>query len=281
MRGGAGAAKLARFSPGLGEPAFDGSLAGWESCEPVTFQAEKDQRVEVRCLYQPDRLLLRWHARLGTPFTAKPLPPLERVFTHDQLADTLSFYIQSDTAAKPGGDPAGRPGDARFVFGVFQDAAGALQPVAVGLYAEWRGAAQASPQVYRTPVGEAEFAHVGAVEGAQLAHRVDDDGQGFVLVAAIPRAALPRLTEPFAGGLRTLVNFEATFGGHNKIWWANSDGSASRETYDEPTEARLYPGSWAPANSPGSIAESSSGIGCSPVLSAAPARSDSRPTPTA
>jgi hypothetical protein len=43
------------------------------------------------------------------------------------------------------------------------------------------------------------------------------------------------------------VNFEATYGGHNKFWWANSDGSASRETYDEPTEARLYPGAWAPA----------------------------------
>jgi hypothetical protein len=135
----------------------------------------------------------------------------------------------------------------RFVFGVFRDAAGRLQPVAVGLHAEWRGRGPASPQVYRTPVGEAKFAHVGAVEGAQLAQRVDDDGRGFVLVAAIPRVALPRLTEPFAGGLRTLVNFEATFGGHNKVWWANSDGSASRETYDEPAEARLYPGSWAPA----------------------------------
>lgn len=246
LRGGAGAAKFARFSPGLGEPAFDGSLAGWESCEPVTFQAENDQSVEVRCLYQPDRLLLRWHARLGTPFSAKPLPPLERVFTHDQLADTLSFYIQSDTTAKPGGDPAGRPGDARFVFGIFQDVSGALKPVAVGLYADWRGRGKASPQVYRTPVGEARFAHVGEVEDAQLAHRLDADGRGFVLVAAVPRAALPRLTEPFAGGFRTLVNFEATLGGHNKLWWANSDGSASRETYDEPTEARLYPGSWAP-----------------------------------
>ena len=246
LRGGAGTAKLARFSPGLGEPALDGSLTGWESCEPVAFKAEKDQSVEVRCLYQPDRLLLRWHARLGATFTAKPLPPSERIFTHDQLADTLSFYMQSDSAAKPGGDPAGRPGDVRFVFGIFKDASGALKPVAVGLNAEWRGPGAANPQVYRTPVGEAKFAHVGPVAGAQLAQRVDDDGKGFVLVAAIPRAALPRFTEPFAGGFRTLANFEATFGGHSKIWWANSDGSASRETYDEPTEARLYPGSWAP-----------------------------------
>ncbi len=47
--------------------------------------------------------------------------------------------------------------------------------------------------------------------------------------------------------MRTRVNFEATFGGHGKVWWANTDGSASRETYDEPTECASYPGSWAPA----------------------------------
>jgi hypothetical protein len=50
---------------------------------------------------------------------------------------------------------------------------------------------------------------------------------------------------PFAGRFGTFLKFEATFGGHNKFWWANSDGSASRETYDEPSEARLYHGSWA------------------------------------
>lgn len=266
LRGGAGTARLARFTPGLGEPALDGSLSGWESCEPVVFKpaaspagkpaassslqspaSSLQSSVEVRCLYQPDRLLLRWHARLGGPFMARALPPPERIFTHDQLADTLSFYLQTDPAARPGGDRAGRPGDVRLVFGIFKDSAGKLQPVAVGLHAEWRGPGPASPQVYRTPVGEAKFAHVGPVSGARLAQRVDDDGQGFVLVAAIPRSALPRLDKPLAGGYRTLVNFEATLGGHNKFWWANSDGSASRETYDEPSEARLYPGSWAPA----------------------------------
>jgi len=66
-------------------------------------------------------------------------------------------------------------------------------------------------------------------------------------VAGIPRTAIPRLTTPLDGNLRTLVDFEATLGGHTKFWWSNADGSASRETYDEPTEARLYPGAWAPA----------------------------------
>jgi hypothetical protein len=245
VRGGAGSAKLARFTPALGEVTFDGSMSGWESSQPVVFQADKDQSVEVRCLYQPEQLLLRWHARLPAKFEPKPLPPLARIFTHDQLADTLSFYIQGDVAAKPGA-AEGRAGDVRFVFGVFNDG-GTAKPVAVGMYPQWSGKTKASPQTYRTPVGEAKFAHVGAVGGAQLFHKADDDGKGFVFVAAIPRAAIPQLQQSFSGGLRTLVNFEATFAGHNKFWWANSDGSASRETYDEPTEARLYPGSWAPA----------------------------------
>ena len=244
LRGGAGTAKFARFTPALGDAAIDGSMSGWESAEPVLFQADKDQHVEVRCQYRPDELLLRWHARMAAPFVPKPLPPLERIFTHDQLADTLSFYIQGDVNAKPGGALEGRPGDARFVFGIFnQD--GKAQPVALGLYPDWAG--KGTPQIYRTPVGSASFAHAGAVAGIKLGHAVDADGKGFVLAAAIPRAAIPAMRQPFNGGLRTLVDFEATFGGHNKFWWANSDGSASRETFDEPTEARLYPGAWAQA----------------------------------
>jgi len=245
LRGGTGVAKFARFAPALGEIARDGSMSGWESCEPVLFRADREQNVEVRCLYRPEELLLRWHARFAGKFEPKPLPPLPRLFTHDQLADTLSFYIQGDVNAKPGGSPEGRPGDARFVFGVFKNGA-EVQPAGIGMYPAWSEKAKPSPQLYRTPVGTASFAHVGLVDGMHLSQRIDEDGKGFVLVASIPRGAIPDMRQPFTGGLRTLVNFEATFGGHNKFWWANSDGSASRETYDEPTEARLYPGSWAP-----------------------------------
>jgi hypothetical protein len=246
LRGGAGTAKFARFAPALGSVAFDGSLAGWESCEPVEFAADKDQSVEVRCLYQPERLLLRWHARLPTKFMARPLPPAPRIFTHDQLADTLSLYFQGDVNAKPNGPPEGRPGDVRLVFGLFQKGA-TVQPVAVGMYPQWTSKAPASPQTYQTPVGVAHFAHVGDIAGIESSYRLDDDGKGFVLVTAIPRSVFPALQQPFGSDFRTLVNFEATFGGHSKFWWANTDGSANRETYDEPSEARLYPGSWAPA----------------------------------
>lgn len=245
VRGGAGAAHVAAFSPALGGASLDGSMSGWEASESVNFQADKEQTVEVRCLYDPDHLYLRWHARLTSKFSPKAMEPLERIFNHDRLADTLSFYIQGDLQAKSGGAAEGRPGDARFVFGVFKDDAGQVRPAALGMYPQWPG--KGNPQVYRTPVGQATFAHVGPVAGAELKHVIDADGKGFVLVAAIPRAAIPSLQQPFTGGFRTLVNFSATFSGHNKFWWANSDGAASQETLDEPTEARLYPGSWAPA----------------------------------
>jgi hypothetical protein len=242
VRGGSGTARFASVGPAIGGAVLDGSLAGWESCAPVRFKADDQRTVEVRLLYDPETLYLRWHARLGADFAAKPLAPIERIFTHDRLADTLSFYLQGDPKAAPdGGTP--RPGDVRVVFGLFSEG-GKVTPVALGMYPTWSGPGTA--QRYSTAAGGlAAFGNVAAVAGARLGHRLDDDGKGFVLVAALPRAALPRLP-PLVGGLTTLVNFEATFAGHTKFWWANSDGSASRETYDEPTEARLYPGSWAP-----------------------------------
>ncbi len=246
VRGGAGAARLARFSPALGGVALDGMMTGWESSEPIHFSADKDQTVEVRACYDTDHIYLRWHARLAVKFDPKPLQPLDRIFTHDRLGDTLSFYFQSDPGAKPGGSADGRPGDARVVFGMFKNGA-AIEPAALAMFPKWTGKGKTSPNVYATPVGRTAFEHVGALEGAKLGGTIDEDGKGFVIAAAIPRATLAPQLAAFTGGYQTMVNFEATFSGHNKFWWANRDGSASRETYDEPTEARLYPGSWAPA----------------------------------
>jgi len=66
--------------------------------------------------------------------------------------------------------------------------------------------------------------HVSPIQGASLGFALDEDGPGW-----------------------TLANFEANFGGHNKFWWANSDGSANTTTWDEPSDALLYLGAWAPA----------------------------------
>lgn len=244
LRGGVGQANIASFSPALGGVKLDGSLAGWESAKPVSYGAGKDQKVEARCLYDAEHLYIRWHVRLGNDFVAKPLPPLERIFTHDQESNTVSFYIQGDVNAPANGPALGRDGDARLVFGLFKEGDN-LTPVVVGMHPFWKGK-DAQPQIYRTPVGEAKFEHVDAVKGAKLGAQVDADGKGFVISAEIPRDALPAIQQPFSGAFRTLVNFSANLGGHNKFWWANTDGSANIETYDEPSEARLYPGSWAP-----------------------------------
>ena len=245
LRGGPGKTEIARFLPALGGVALDGSMKGWESAEVATYAAGPEQKVEVRCLYDPDHLHLRWHVRLGSPFAAKPLPSIERIFTHDQTVDTVGFYFQGDVNAKSAKSPDGRPGDARLVFGLFERG-GELRPVVVGLYPEWRGPG-AQPQVYRSPVGQVAFQHVAEVAGAKLGAQVDEDGKGFVIAATIPRTAIPAMAQPFSGETRTRVNFDANLGGYNKFWWANQDGSANRETYDEPSEVRLYPGSWAPA----------------------------------
>ncbi|MBA3685283.1 MAG: hypothetical protein H0W72_08585 [Planctomycetes bacterium] len=243
LRGGAGAARFADIAPAIGGAVLDGSLAGWEACRPIRFQADKDRTVEVRLLYDPEKIYLRWNVRLGAPFKAQPLAPVERIFTHDRLADTLSFYIQGDPQAKAELEKDGRPGDARIVFGLFDDQ-GTVKPVALGMYPRWAKGGKA--QQYSTAAGgKAAFEHVAALVDLNMAYRLDDDKAGYVLVAAIPRTALPGLPV-MHDQLHTLVNFEATFAGHLKTWWANSDGSASTETYDEPTEARLYQGSWAP-----------------------------------
>lgn len=245
VRGHVGTQKIVRFAPATGGAVLDGSMTGWESCEPVRFQADDKQTVEVRTLYDPETLYFRWHARLSAAFDPKPLEPVERIFSHGRLADTLSVYVQGDLNAKPSGSVDGRPGDARIVFGIFKDG-DTLRPVALGMYPVWQGAGTPTPQRYQSPVGLVKFAHVGPLAEAKLHFVMDPDRQGFVLVAGVPRSAIPGLPR-LSGDVRTMVNFEATFAGHSKFWWANNDGSASRETYDEPSEARFYPGSWAPA----------------------------------
>ena len=152
VRGGPGAASFGRFSPALGGVSLDDSMAGWESCEPIRFESNATHTVEVRCLYDPDHLYLRWHAHTATAFRATPLEPIDRIFTHDRLADTLSFYLQGDSAAAPASSAAGRPGDIRIVFGLF-DSGGKIVPAALAMYPIWNGKGNASPLTYATPTG--------------------------------------------------------------------------------------------------------------------------------
>ena len=244
VRGGTAAAKVARFEPATGgAPALDGSMSGWTACRPIEFANGPDQSVEVRCLYDRGHLYLRWHARTGHDVEVRPLGLPEHLFAHDRGADTLGLYLQGDPQEEPSSAGNGRPGDARFVFALARDQ-GATRPVVLGMYLA-RNGPDAKPFTYRTPAGgAASFASVALVPQVQAGYALDADGQGFVLAAAIPRAALPG--SPRLEDWRTIGDFDANFGGHDRFWWSNTDGSASRETQDEPTEARFYPGAWSP-----------------------------------
>ena len=245
-RGGAGTAKVARFYPATGgAPALDGSMAGWEASEPARFALDQERSVSVRTLYDPDTLYLRWHMRTAEAVAARPVASLDRLFVDNLGLDTLSFYIEGDIAATPSIGGAPRPGDARLVFALIEDR-GQVKPVVVGYYPFAGERAGAHPLSFATTVGRADFADVRPLEHARLGYALDADGKGFVIAAAIDRTALPKLP-PISTVSHTMVDFAATFGGKANIWWADSDGSASTVTSDEPSEARLYPGAWAQA----------------------------------
>jgi len=244
VRGGAGRARYAKILPAVsGAPALDGAMTGWDTCEPVVFEGT-GRRVEARLLYDRDNLYLRWRLQGQETVPLPALDPLERIFTHDRGADTLSFYLQCDPAAT-GRAAAGRPGDVRLIFGLFTKD-GMPQPAVVGLYPSWHLPGKGQPVTYGSPVGKTSFAHAGAVPGVETGFALDADGKGFVIAARIPRSALPPALPDLATAPRLMGNFEATFSGSRKIWWANADGTASTETVDEPSEARLYPGAWVP-----------------------------------
>lgn len=245
-RGGPGKAKVARFYPATGgSPALDGSLAGWRASEPAIFALDNDHSVHVRTLYDPLTIYLRWHMRLADRFEVKPAASLDRLFADDLGLDTLSLYLQDDPDAKPSIGGAPRPGDTRLVFALIREG-DRVKPVAVAYYPFAAVREKMHPVSFATVVGRMNFADVHPLGRARLGYAIDPDGKGFVIAAAIDRRDLPMLPS-LSGGLRTLIDFAATFNGKAKVWWANTDGSAGTVTSDEPSEAGFYPGAWAQA----------------------------------
>jgi len=241
--GGAGVAPLVVFraAPG-GGPAIDGTLTGWETAQPVKFGLDAERRAEVHCLYDREHLYLRWHIRGTDAVTPAEAGDLARIFTHDRRATTASFYIQGDPSAQPGGE-TGRAGDVRIVFALVKDG-DKTRPVAIGLYPKWPGPG-ATPVKYVSPGRTAAFEHVGPISGAKLAHTLDADGRGFTITAAIPLTAMPGL-RPTAK-LKTTTDFSVTLNGTTCFWWANTGRLSNTLTTYEPSEANIYPGSWAQA----------------------------------
>ena len=280
VRGGPGAAHVARFAPALGGARLDGSMAGWESCEPVAFSADKEQTVEVRCLYDPDHLYLRWHARLGVKFEPKPLQPADRIFTHDRLADTLSFYFQGDPSAKlrPRRRPRGRCANClRPLQRQRQDCPG----IALGMYPE-------IPRRSGKPVA-ADLRHARR-QGLVRARRrpgqsrdglpkVDEDGKAVcVISAAIPvdaRCSASTTPSPATRSARWPISPPPSPATTNSGGPTATGRPAARRMTSPPKPVSI-PAHGPPPNSRASGAASSSATGSSAAPSAAPAPRNSR-----
>jgi len=248
MRGGLGAAPYAKFRPFAGDVSLDGSMQGWTQTQPITYSGDSKgkQRTEVHGLYDQDNLYLRIHVRKSSEFIPQSLEPLDRVFTHDRESDVVSFYMQCNPDPPVKYPATGRRGDVRFVFTMGKDKQGEIVPAALAMHPVWLRDGRGKAMSYGSLVGEAAFEHVAPADEIRLTGRIDEDNKGFVIVATIPRLSLPETVPEFRSGMRTFINFSTTLSGYNKFWWANTDGSANVITQDEPSEAGLYPGSWAP-----------------------------------
>ena len=84
---------------------------------------------------------------------------------------------------------------------------------------------------------------MAALDKVRKGFRLDPDGFTVSMAAAIPRSAVPGLP-PLLKGVLTGGDFSCNVLGFQKGWWVNYDLDASMITWDEPSEASLYPSSW-------------------------------------
>lgn len=223
----------------------------------------------------------------GWPIRPQRLLPSNRMFIHSRPATTCSLYIQGNlSAARPRQDAEilprdrpppranfasgesletrqssrvlpvlhnpsqGRPGDARVVFGVFNDTtmnggAGSLELAILGVYPFWDPSlGPASPVTYAAGTGTMTFANVALLDSVKKkGWTLSNDGSQLNMVAVLPRKVFPMLPS-FESNFMTGGDFSCNIQGFEKDWWVNADLQASQITWDEPSEASLYPGSW-------------------------------------
>ena len=144
----------------------------------------------------------------------------------------------------------GRPGDSRIVFGVFNDTtmnsgSGNHELAILGVYPFWDSSfGPASPATYAAGTGTMNFANVALLDGVKKkGWTLSEDGYQLNMVAALPRKVFPMLPS-FETNFMTGGDFSCNIQGFQKDWWVNADLQASQITWDEPSEASLYPASW-------------------------------------
>lgn len=225
------------------KPALDGSLTGWEGAKPVQFSMD-DNKVEVRCMFDESNIFLRWDIRKAWPFTVTPMFDETRIFTHENMRDEVSFYFQGNPSGVSGGE-TGRLGDFRIVFSIIESEGGVAKAVALGMFPKWNRP-NGKTVLYESPIRTVFFEHVDLLSSAELGFKLSDDKNGAVIAARLPVQDLP-IQAKLEKGLKTRADFSATMGGVTKFWWANTGRQENTYTCDEPSEAKIFPGSWSTA----------------------------------
>ena len=145
--------------------------------------------------------------------------------------------------------PDSKPGDARLVFGLFNDTSlnggnAAIGVAVLGVYPFWDPSlGPASPATYAAGTGTMVYANVQLLKGLKTGFKLSDDGSLMSLAVQIPRSAVPHLPK-FGAHFITGGDFSCNIQGFEKDWWVNADLQASQITWDEPSEANFYPASW-------------------------------------
>lgn len=247
-------------------PALDGSLTGWGAASTSHFTVDGlnvngPAVIDARLLYDADTIYIHWtinQTQTGWPYPLPDLEPITHMFAHGRGSTTCSFYIQGNVSAgySRNAKSTGRPGDSRFVFGLFKQSAGkaalsanstaaSAQMGLLAMYPFWDPKfGPGSKTTYAVGWHNVTLANVAAMPKVKRGFAISPDGSTVTMAAALPRSAVPWLPA-FDKGLKTSGDFSCNIQGFQKDWWTNFDLKASQIAYDEPSEAsELCPASW-------------------------------------
>merc|ERR1712146_316910 len=120
------------------------------------------------------------------------------MFVHGRESTTCSLYIQGNASAGYNDkSPAfGRPGDSRFVFGLFKAESKPAQLAILGMYPYWDPKfGPATPTTYAVAWHNVTLANVDTLNEVRRGFSLADDKAFMTMAAAIPRSAVPWLPQ--------------------------------------------------------------------------------------
>ena len=245
-------------------PSLDGKLDSvWDQIPPTQFvvdglNVDGPAHIDVRMSHNgKDKIYVRIAVNQSLtdwPVVPQALNPANRMFVHGRAATTCSVYLRSNVSAFAASPPQsnragggkGVLGDARLVFGVFEDAQSKPALQVLGVYPLWNNEwGAASPATYAAGgTGAVTLDNVALLDLEQSGFTLSPDGFLLEMAAAIPIAKhlpmLPELSKPFL----TNGDFSCNIKGFQKAWAWNVDLKASEIVWDEPTEAQIWANSW-------------------------------------